>query len=63
MAADNSARLQAERDELAVRLATMVGGRLEAATLQVAELMARVGTPAVDMKAATTGKKRSRAAT
>jgi chromosome segregation ATPase len=60
-AADNVARLQAERDDLAVRLAT-TSGRLEAATQQVADLMARVGTPATDMKAAATGKKRSRAA-
>ncbi len=60
-AADHSARLQAERDELTVQLAT-TGGRLEAATQQAAELMARVGSPIVDTKAATTGKKRSRAA-
>ncbi|MFC7521415.1 hypothetical protein ACFQS6_17705 [Xanthomonas populi] len=54
-AADHSARLQAERDELTVRLAT-TGGRLEAATQQAAELMARVGSPLADTKAATTGK-------
>ncbi|MBW8832161.1 MAG: hypothetical protein JF606_22655 [Burkholderiales bacterium] len=59
---DNLARLQAEREELTVRLA-MTGGRLEAATQQVADLMARVGTPAPDMKAVITEKKRSRAAT
>lgn len=57
---DNAARLQAQRDELTVRLAT-TDGRLEAAMHQAAELMSRLGTPTSDSKRVTSGKKRTRA--
>ncbi len=56
-AADHLARTQAEREDLAVRLAT-TSGRLEAATQQVAELMARVGAAPNDLQRETRRKKR-----
>ena len=54
-----AARLQVERDDLIVRLAT-TNGRLEAATQQVAELMGRVGILGETAKTTVTGRKRLR---
>lgn len=62
LTSDHVARFQSERDDLTVRLATS-NGRLEAATQQMADLMARVVTAGAGIKPAATGKKRSRAAT
>jgi chromosome segregation ATPase len=61
-AVDNAARLRFEKDELAVRLAT-TSGRLEAASQQAADLLARIGAPASETRASGAGRKRVRTAT
>jgi len=57
-----AARLQAERDDLMIRLAT-TNGHLEATTQQVSELMGRLGILDETTKTTAPGRKRSRPST